>query len=341
MRLIRSATLTSVLIAVLGAASLLAGAPSGASAEHLATNAPRLLVSGLQGTFGSTVGPDGALYVPEVDLGRIDRIDPETGRTTVFTSGLPRRIIPVGGAMDVAFLGRTAYALVSNVGPDLGGSDTVGIYRVDGRHHSTVVADIGAYTLANPPATPFFLATGVQFAMQSYRGKLIVTDGHHNRVYEVTRGGHISEVETFADVVPTGLAVHHGRLFMTEAGAVPHLPENGRVFQLDTRAHRAVQIASGAPLLVDVEFAGRRMYALSQGLFPVGNPEGSPASPNTGSIVRVHRDGRMTPILRGINQPTSLEFIGRTGYIVTLTGEIWRIPCLAARHNHQRCDLGR
>ena len=49
--------------------------------------------------------------------------------------------------MDVAFIGKTAYALVTLVGPDVGGSDVVGIYRVDGPDSFTVIADIGAFSL--------------------------------------------------------------------------------------------------------------------------------------------------------------------------------------------------
>ena len=41
--------------------------------------------------------------------------------------------------------------LVTLVGPDVGGSDVVGIYRVDGPDSFTVVADIGAFSIANPP----------------------------------------------------------------------------------------------------------------------------------------------------------------------------------------------
>ena len=68
--------------------------------------------------------------------------------------------------MDVAFIGNTAYALVTLVGSDLGGSDLVGIYRVDGPHSFTVIADIGAYSMANPPSIPFIVPTGVQYALQ-------------------------------------------------------------------------------------------------------------------------------------------------------------------------------
>ena len=85
-------------------------------------------------------------------------------------------------------------------------------------------------------------------------------------------------------------------------------------------------VAAGARLLVDVEFGRRhRLYALSQGVFTPGNPEGSPAEPNTGALVKVNRDGTFTVVIDGLNQPTSLEFIGKTAYVVTLGGEIWKI----------------
>jgi hypothetical protein len=77
---------------------------------------------------------------------------------------------------------------------------------------------------------------------------------------------------------------------------------------------------------VDVEFGlGRRLYALSQGIFPVGAPPAAPALPNTGSLVRANSNGTFTVIADGLNQPTSVELIGDRAYVVTLTGEIWRI----------------
>ena len=54
-------------------------------------------------------------------------------------------------------------------------------------------------------------------------------------------------------------------------------------------------------------------------------PEGSPALPNTGALVKVNRDGTFTVVIDRLNQPTSLEFIGKTAYVVTLGGEIWKI----------------
>jgi hypothetical protein len=93
------------------------------------------------------------------------------------------------------------------------------------------------------------------------------------------------------------------------------------------------QVASGGRLPVDVEFArGQTLYALAQGIWPLGNAEGSPALPNTGSLLRVNADGTLTPVAEGLNQPTSLEFIGDTAYVVSLAGEIWKIDNVSGHH---------
>jgi hypothetical protein len=286
------------------------------------------LVTGLASGSGSTVGPGGTLYVTEGAAGRVLRVDPETGDVTVFASGLPRSLaaVGIGGAMDIAFLHGTAYVLVILVGSDVGGSDTVGIYRVDGPTSFTVIADIGAFALANPPDTAFFVPTGVQYAIETYRGGFLVTDGHHNRVLGVTLDGEITEVMTFGNIVPTGLAIKGNTVYMAEAGPVPHLPQNGKIVSFRTKSPDVTEVASGARLLVDVEFGrGHSLFALAQGIFPIGNPEGSPAAPNTGSLVEANDNGSFSVVVDELNQPTSLEFIGDAAYVVTLGGEIWRI----------------
>jgi sugar lactone lactonase YvrE len=293
------------------------------------------LVTGLEGSSGSTIGPDGALYVTEGAAGRISRVDPETGDVTTFASGLPRTIVDVGigGAIDVAFIGNTAYVLVTLVGTDVGGNDTVGIYRVDGPNSFTVVADIGAFALANPPSTPFDDPTGLQYAMQPFRRGFLVTDGHHNRLLRVTLDGEVVELAAFGNTVPTGLEKRRNTVYMGEAGPIPHLPEDGRVVSFQKRKSPAVTaVASGASLVVDVEFGrNHQLYALAQGDWPPGNEPGSPALPNTGELVKVNRDGTFTVVVDGLNLPTSVEFIGDTAYVVTLAGEILRIDNVSGR----------
>lgn len=290
------------------------------------------LAHGIAGGSGSTVGPDGALYVTEGAIGQVSRVDPVTGNKTPFATGLPPSVAPIGGAIDVAFIGWTAYVLVTLVGPDVNPpvGHTVGIYRIDSPTLATPIADIGAYAIANPPPPEILIdvPSGVQYAIDNYRNGFLVTDGHHNRIYRVTLNGRateITEFQQFGNIVPTGLAIQGSQVFMAEAGPVPHLPANGKIVQLVPESNTTVDVARGAPLLVDVEFArGQRLFALAQGVFGGGDP-GAPALPNTGSLVAANADGTFTTITSGLNLPTSLEFIGNTAFVVTLTGDVLKI----------------
>jgi hypothetical protein len=284
-------------------------------------------VTGLQGTSGSTVGPDGALYVTEGLVGEITRVDPWTGERTTFATGLPPLLawIGSGGAVDVAFIDGVAYALVTLVGSDLGGDDIVGIYRIDGPGENSYIADIGEFSVQNPPVTDYFIPTGVQYSMEPFRGGFLVTDGHHNRVLWVQLNGDISEFNVFGNIVPTGLEVHGNTVYMAQAGPSPHAAEDGIVWSFGPKALTPVEVASGAKLLVDVEFGlGRTLYALSQGEWDGAFP-GSPAIADDGSLLKINQDGTFTVVADGLNKPTSVEFIGNTAYVIGLEGEIFKI----------------
>jgi hypothetical protein len=241
---------------------------------------------------------------------------------------LPVRVVPgdLGGPVDIAFIKDTAYVLVTLVGSDYGGNADVGIYRMDGPDSYTTIADIGSWSITNPSESEVMVPSGVQYAMQPYRDGFLVTDGHHNRVLQVSLNGGISEVIAFGDVVPTGLDLSGNEVFLAEAGAIPHNPEDGMVVSFKTKSPAAVQVASGASMLVDVEFGpGRALFALSQGAWPADSYEGAPAIPNTGALVKANKDGTFTIILEDLDRPTSLEFIKNTAYVLTLNGEVWKI----------------
>jgi hypothetical protein len=263
---------------------------------------------------------------------------------TTYATGLPKKAFPtdIGGPVDVVFVGRTAYVLVTlvsgeilgeNGGPFGDPNDKNGIYRIGRDGRSTLIADIGSWSVDNPPGTAFFVDTGVQYAMERYHGGFLVTDGHHNRVLRVGRNGSIKEIATFENVVPTGLEVTKHRVFITQLGPIPHEPEDGKVLALHRRSD-PTEIASGASMLIDVERGPHgKLYALSQGQWD-GVMEGTPAFPNTGRLLIVKRDGSLKPVVdrRGqelvLDRPTSMEFVRDTAYVVSVAGDVYRIANL-------------
>jgi sugar lactone lactonase YvrE len=320
--------LTLILVLILGSGTVAAAnKPDG---KPTAT----LLATGLTEIQGSAVGPGGALFVTAPLAGSIWRVDPKTGAVTLFASGLPARFPEpffIGsGVVDVAFLGGTAYALVTGVAPDLEGNDIVGIYRVDGPNSFTIIADLGAWSILHPPTTDIFVPTGFQYAIEPFRGGFLVTDGHHNRVLSVTRDGKITELIAFGNVAPTGLAVSGNAIYVAQAGPIPHKPKDGKVVMFGPKSTTATVVAAGVKLAVDVEFGrGRTLFALSQGVWD-GPYEGAPAIENTGALVRVNGDSTLTTVVDGLDRPTSVEIIKNTAYVVTLAGEIWRIDNISA-----------
>jgi hypothetical protein len=82
----------------------------------------------------------------------------------------------------------------------------------------------------------------------------------------------------------------------------PHLPEDGKVVSFGRKSTTVTEVASGSHLLVDVEYGlGRTLYALSQGDFEVGQPDGSPAQTNTGALVEVKKDSTFTVVAEDLN----------------------------------------
>ncbi|WP_213814850.1 ScyD/ScyE family protein [Glaciihabitans sp. dw_435] len=330
-KLLLSATATTALVAtallVPSAAIAHGGHPGRGHGSHTT-----VLTTGLQGATGGTIGPDGALYVTEAITGSITRVDTTTGEKTTFTTGLPTRVADIAGAIDVAFVGKAAYALVSVVGPDAGGTAVDGIYRVDDPDSATLVADLGEWSRTHPPATDFFLDRGVQFAFQPVRGGFLVTDGHHNRVLHVTRSGVISELIAFGNTVPTGLDVRNGTVYLAEAGPVPHAPADGKVIAFAAKHPSSARtVAAGYSLLVDVEFGPGGLYALSQGDSPGEVPAGSPALPTSGELLKVTHNGTFSVVASGLNLPTSVDFVRDTAYIVTLGGEVVKVTHVSTR----------
>ena len=236
------------------------------------------------------------------------------------------------GAIDVAFIGETAYVLVTLVSPDVGGSNVDGIYRVEGPDSFTVVADIGEFNLLNPPTIPFPISvhTGLQYALQPYRGGFLVTDGHLNRVLRVRRDGEISRADCVRRHRPDwAWRCRATRCTWPRPALFPTCRRTARLLSSRHagRSRPPPQRWPPAPAFSSTwHLAAVAVSTLSHRAPGCrGAPPGSPAQPNTGALVKVNRNGTFTVITDHLDRPTSFEFIGTTAYVVTLTGEIWKI----------------
>jgi hypothetical protein len=177
----------------------------------------------------------------------------------------------------------------------------------------------------------YFLPDGLQFALQPIGAGFLVSDGHLNRILRVSKdGSEITVLKQFNDVVPTGLTKSGGTVYLAELGPIPETPDTGKVVSfglLDKNPlSPAHDVAAGISMIVGAAFGPHgRLYALSQGIAPAGIQPGEQASPNTGRLLRVNYDGTFTILADTLDRPTSLNFVCDTAYIVTLTGEVWKV----------------
>ena len=269
------------------------------------------------------------------------------GAFTTYADGLPLQIVGVigGGVADVAFLGPTVYVLVAGVNEfwtDLIGSPNApaaeGIYRLDsvgsGSTRATLIADIYAWSVENPPLnSDYFVPGGFTYAMEAYGTGSWSPTPTTTGSCGCGLNGDMSTFKDFgANVVPTGLERIGRGVLVGQAGPVPHTPATGRVVALRRAGGRVVPLASGAPLLVDVEVGPQyRVYGLAQGDWPYEGQEGKegfPAAPNTGHLMLADRSGRFRSLVSRLDRPTTFELIGRTAYVVTITGKVLRITGL-------------
>ena len=252
-------------------------------------------------------------------------------RVTTFASGLPPAIpeVGIGGAIDVAFAGGSAYVLVTLVGPVFGQTDVVnGIYRIEKDGTATAIADIGAWSITILPRP-----TSSSPAASSTRWRSTTADSWSPTGTTTACCASRAPVTSArrsrsATSSPRASRSAAGRSTWARPARSRISRPNGKVVTF-TPNSAATELASGASLIVDVEFGpGRRLYALSQGswdLPPTPENEGAPASPDTGRLLRVTRDGSFASVVERLDRPTSVDFIGKTAFVVTLTGKVIRI----------------
>ena len=352
-----------LLIPLVGAA--LAFSAAGTSAQSAPSpTAGTKLTTDLISPRGMKIGPDGMIYVAEAGsagdtkvgsgdgesrsglTGRISKIDPVTGTRTTVVDKLPSNGGAEGdsvGPADVAFLNGNLYYVQTHGGAAYGFPDNpTGLYRVNTDGTLKLIADIGAYNIANPIAD---VKNGIQkdievggnpYAMIARDGAFYITDGNQNQILKITPNGTITRMSEFTGhPVLTGIASADsgGPLYVSELGQGPFLPSDGRVIQVGVPTGSQTTIASGFSSMTDVEVGpGGQLYALSFGDFAPG-PNGPPWMLGSAKIFKVDASaGKLVPLVTGFSLATSIIFSGDTAYVANFgvsfpgaPGEIWQI----------------
>lgn len=295
--------------------------------------------SGLKNPRGLKFGPDNKLYVAEGGVGgtnpppddpacvvpppvgpyhgrrygsRVSRIDEDGQRTTIGpylpssqTSAALGSL--VSGVADVAFVGKTLYAVLAGAGCSHGVKGVPnGIVRLqDGAWH--LVANLSHYQRTHPVANPEeddFEPDGTWYNMLNVAGSLFAVEPNHGEIVRVTSDGNIRRLidvsASRGHVVPTALAFHDGNFYVGNLGLFPQDKGTSKVWRV-TPTGQMQFYRGGFNMITGLAFDRRgRLYVLESSAPP------APA-PGTGRIIRVSPDGSVrTVIADGLFLPTAM-----------------------------------
>ena len=217
------------------------------------------IAAGLTNPRGFDWAPDGSLYLAQAGWGGDNNVAIVPGFTvdngltssvgmiadgcyTAAAAGLPSALwLEAGwiwGAMDVAFLGDEAYALLSGAGPTwFSPSNRSGVYRLNGDGSMTLVGDVSSWLPDNPPVEiPFdYSPDGSLFDLEADGDALLVSEAVGGQLLRVTTDGEITSVADLSvdHLVPTGIAVdEEGNAFIGHETAAPYVDGGSKVVKV-------------------------------------------------------------------------------------------------------------
>ena len=291
------------------------------------------IASGLTNPRGFAWGPDGTLTLALAGTGGDARIAAFEGFTGDF--GLTSSIVTIAdgcatpiaqglvsflweeagwiwGAMDVAFLGDDAYALLSGAGPSyFSPSSFSGVYRLNGDGTMTLVADITNWLPANPPAfvPPDYGSDGSLFDLEAAGDALLLSEAVGGQLIRVTPDGEISRVADLSDghLVPTGIAVDaDGNAYVGHETAAPYGDGASKVVKV-TPDGTVSDAWTGLTVVTDVAIGpDGALYAAEMA---TGFTEGSmDMPPDSGRIVRQTGPDTLEPVVTELPYPVHIGF---------------------------------
>lgn len=338
---------------------------------------PTVFATGLAFPRGLEFGPDGLLYVAEAghagdngttpeqctqvgapigpyhsgNTARISRID-RHGTVSTVIDGLPSGINAFGdviGVADVAFVGRTLYALLAGGGCSHGAPDVpASVIRVGRTGTWGIVSDLSAWQEANPVANPFppdFEPDGSWYSMIATGSGLVAVEPNHGEMVRIDPwNGSIKRIVDFSatlgHIVPTVVAERRGAYYVSQLGTFPDVAGSQKILRVSRRG-KVSEVATGFTMVLGLEFDRcGRLYVLETSTL-----DGFP-TPNTGRITRIDRRGHRDVIAEGLFFPTGMTFgpdgdlyVSNVGFGPPLPGEILRIAVPHAHDRHDDLDM--
>lgn len=334
---------TSAILALAPFAALGASPAAATPAPMLLAGANiAVYATGFNNPRGLKFGPDGYLYVAEGGTGGTDSTvgqcdqaagppagpgpykgSPTGGRISKVVNGTRVTVNDkfassqtsdafgdlVSGVADIAWVNGKLYALTGGGGCSHGVlNHPNGIYRVNGNNTPTLVADLGAFQMANPTAheeVDDFEPDGTWYSMIAVRGDLYAVEPNHGELDKVTTGGSISRVADISasqgHIVPTSIDFH-GNFYVGNLGTFPIQTGSSKILKITPSGYVA-PVVWGLTTVLGVAFDKHdRMYVLE-------NTDGQPLpTPGFGDIVRVDPNGKKTVVVHGLALPTGMTF---------------------------------
>lgn len=282
---------------------------------------------GLGGTQSTT--PEQCQQVPDVGpytggfTGRVSTVNVTTGTRTTVVDKLPSSQTSaatgafVSSVADVAFLHGKLYALIAGAGCSHGLAGTYNSVDRISQGVATPIVNLSKFQMTHPVAHPNpgdFEPDGTWYSVVAVGNLLYAVEPNHGEVDVIKpgRGCNDTSISRLVDVsatqghiVPTAIAFDRGQFVLGNLNTfVPGSQGNARLFRL-TRQGALSQIAAGLTAVTGVAVHGGHIYVLEAftGFY-------APAPPvaNTGTVVRLARDGSWETIVTGLSFPTAMTF---------------------------------
>lgn len=302
-----------------------------------------VFATGLNNPRGLKFGPGGYLYVAEGGIGgststagqctqvpmppgpgpytgsrtggRISKISSAGVRTTV-TDRLPssqgnmQTGSPIAGVADVAFIGRTLYALIGGAGCSHGvvGRDN-GVVRIAPNGKPSLIANLSAFQKTHPVKNPEpddFEPDGTWYSMIAGQNDVYAVEPNHGELDRISiASGAIHRIADISasqgHIVPTALTWHNGNFYVGNLNTFPIVDGSSKILKITPTGH-VTTFANGLTTVLGVLFDQKgRMYVLQN---TTGNPG---PTPGAGSIVRF-TGGAPETIVTGLSLPTAMTF---------------------------------